>query len=487
MRETQIRNHKSKIINSISLRRELAIALFAAMETCWTYVALALLATIAGTHILSPLAIFAGYWVAMLAGRALPHSRQRWIVLQFAAIAIAVVTILAGARIELYERLAPSDLSWLPRFVVGLLSLQIALSAERLLGLGILFAFIRGLGYAQRPLTLWFTGFRFRVGIVIFLFLLLAASFIPRLDFTIWIFAYFAVSLLAIALARIEEMSEGVPLGARWAITLVAAIALVIFLGAALLQIFTLNTASALLIILWPLWALFGIFLMLLAIPAAYLAEWLVNFLRPLYNTVGQLLDRLQNLVPSEWTEQMQKTLDTTTVTNVLIPLLKTIGILVVVIGIGYLLARALNRRMAHAEDEQYVRESISADEDAVRRADLARKTRTHPFARNLSAESIRRIYASLVARARDAGLPRQVAETPYEYLPRLAQEWHTESDDLHAITEAYVATHYAERDLSGELARVRDAWKRVEKVLRDTKNKKDNWTRIAARADKRG
>lgn len=456
----------------LSPRRELRLALFAAMETCWTYAALALLAAIIGAHILSPLAIFAGYWIAMLAGRALPRSRQHWIVLQFAAIAIAVVTLLAVARVELYERLAPSDLSWLPRLAIGLLTLQSSLTPERLLGLGILFAFIRGLGYAQRPLTLWFTGFRFRVGIVIFLALLIVSEALNPLDFTIWIFAYFAVSLLAIALARIEETSDGAHLGARWAITLVAAIALVMFLGAAFLQIFTLDTASALLIVLWPLWMLIAVVWFLISIPAMWLAEWLINLLSPLLTKLGELFDRIKGLVPPESVTEAQKAIDTTAINNILAPLAKTLLLLIVVIGIGYLLARALKRQMARAEQEIYIRESVGADEDAARRAGIARKTRIHPTTRNPSTESIRRIYAALVARARDAGLPRQVAETPYEYLPRLTRAWDAERDDLSAITEAYVATHYAERDLSGELARVREAWRRVEQVLREARRK---------------
>jgi hypothetical protein len=82
-----------------------------------------------------------------------------------------------------------------------------------------------------------------------------------------------------------------------------------------------------------------------------------------------------------------------------------------------------------------------------------------------MSAESIRRIYAALVARAGEAGLPRAAAETPYEYLPRLEREWQEQSANLCAITDAYVAVHYGEREFgAAEVDRLRRMWRQVEK-----------------------
>jgi hypothetical protein len=140
-----------------------------------------------------------------------------------------------------------------------------------------------------------------------------------------------------------------------------------------------------------------------------------------------------------------------------------------VVIGVGYLLARALNRRMKEIEGETYLRESIGADEDgaAGRRAREKKKTARRGPA-SITAESIRRIYAALVLRAAEAGLPRRTAETPYEFLPRLEQTWPQETDEIRAITDAYVAVHYAEHQATEEEARqVRAAWHQVEKEIK--------------------
>ena len=67
--------------------------------------------------------------------------------------------------------------------------------------------------------------------------------------------------------------------------------------------------------------------------------------------------------------------------------------------------------------------------------------------------------------------MPRQVAETPYEFLPRLTAEFVEQSDDLRQITEAYVVVHYGEENATPHVvARVRAAWERVETAIRDGK-----------------
>jgi hypothetical protein len=151
------------------------------------------------------------------------------------------------------------------------------------------------------------------------------------------------------------------------------------------------------------------------------------------------------------------------------VPILQTLAVFAILIGIGYLIARALHRRMTQIEAENLMRESLGADDDPIRRAGIRKKKKPRARARDLSAESIRRIYAALIARAKSSGVARASAETPYEFLPRLTRVF-AHDDDLRAITEAYIATHYAERDLSGELSRVREAWKRIEQVMRATK-----------------
>ncbi|HEX7593575.1 MAG TPA: hypothetical protein VF429_05330, partial [Anaerolineae bacterium] len=67
----------------LNFRRELRFALLAAMETCWVYSVLAFLASIMGfARAISPLSLFAAYWIALVVGRVLPQRKERWWVLQ---------------------------------------------------------------------------------------------------------------------------------------------------------------------------------------------------------------------------------------------------------------------------------------------------------------------------------------------------------------------------------------------------------------------
>lgn len=440
------------------------------METCWVYAILVFLAAVARfPRALSPLSLFAAYWVALIVGRTLPPHKQRWIILQLTAISIAVVTLLTIVRLETFDPYSGLfDSAWLPRYVRTLLLPTDGFASEHLASLGVLYVFVRGLGYGQRPLTLWFVGFQFRLGIVAFFLLLLVANFLRPFDASPWIFVYFFLSLLAVALARIDEMDGNVRLRSRWALILLAAIALVIFLGLGVAQVFTLDAADAVIQRLAPLSVLFGILLLGVLIPAGILLDWVMGLLQPLFRNYQQAFEALGNLVPSG-ADEFARNLQQTTALAFLAPLFRTLSALAIVLGVGYLLARALNRRMQQSEDAAYLRESIGAADDAPWRGGAAR-TRNKPRRRrgSVTAESIRRIYAALVARASDAGLPRRIAETPYEFLPRLQHTWPEEADRVRTITEAYVAVHYGEREFgAAEVNRLRGLWKRVEETIK--------------------
>ena len=61
------------------------------------------------------------------------------------------------------------------------------------------------------------------------------------------------------------------------------------------------------------------------------------------------------------------------------------------------------------------------------------------------SIASIRKIYASMVDLAQEAGYPRDPAETPYEYRDTLYTAFPGAGEAVDAVTEAYVRTHYGE------------------------------------------
>jgi hypothetical protein len=461
---------------TLNLHRELRLALLAAMETCWVFAVVVFLAAqIDQPRPLTPLPFFIAYWIALVIGRALPQSRKQWIALQVLALSIAALTVLAVVRVELFPAFYWYDLAWLPRALAAILSITRGFATEHLVVAGVLYVFIRGFGFAQRPLTLWFVGFQFRLGIVVFFILSIIAGFARSLmlsdsfDPSLWIFVYFFVSLLAIALARIEEMGGEIRYGPRWALTIFGGIALVLFIGLGILQFFNPGTARWLLLPLMPIWLLVTAIIMLLAIPAGYLVGWIVDWLRPIFETMGLVMQNLVNLIPSGIQETLTRAPESSVwldIANIASRLIVPTALMIV----AYFLVRALNRRMKRIEDETYVREAIGVAEDAsrARRGAMKKPRSPRSFAHHIAAESIRRIYAALVARAADAGLPRRAAETPYEFLPRLTQKFPEQTEEIHSITEAYVAVHYAEENIAPEVvARVRAAWQRVEAAIR--------------------
>lgn len=452
----------------ISPRRELRFALLAAAETCWVYSVLAFIAVLMGSpRTLSSLSIFFAYWLALLAGRTLPTLKWRWGVLQAITLGIALVTLLTILRAEVYTNYGFFDLAWLPRYVISVLTLRTEIPLALVATIGVFYVFIRGLGFGQRPLTLWFTGFQFRLGIVVFFLLFLAASLVMSYDATAWIIIYFFVSLVAIALARMDDMSGVIPLGPRWAVTLIASAALVIFLGLAILQFFTLQSAGAIFMLLAPLAAIFGALFFIFLIPFSFVAEWLINLLAPIFGRLKGLYE-IMPVLPSGAEENWNRLQQNAAVVEWLLPVLRTLLVIGLVIGAGYWLARMLNRRMKQYEDEEYTRELMAGDERDGR---VRESRRSQPRPRHHwdeTAESIRRIYAALVARAAEAGLPRRAAETPYEFLPRLKHAFPEETPQMDTITEAYIAVHYAEEQAAPEkVNRVREAWQRVEKRMR--------------------
>ena len=79
----------------------------------------------------------------------------------------------------------------------------------------------------------------------------------------------------------------------------------------------------------------------------------------------------------------------------------------------------------------------------------------------------LRTQYAALLARAAVVGLPRREAETPFEFLPRLTAEFPNALSDLRALTEAYVAVHYAQQQATpGQVHEMRVVWQRLRKEL---------------------
>jgi hypothetical protein len=82
------------------------------------------------------------------------------------------------------------------------------------------------------------------------------------------------------------------------------------------------------------------------------------------------------------------------------------------------------------------------------------------------TAVSIRRIYKQMMELAELNGYPKLHTETPYEYLPTLAQAWPQNQPDTRLITNAYVKVRYGEiPETAADLDDIRQAWRRLQQM----------------------
>jgi hypothetical protein len=205
---------------------------------------------------------------------------------------------------------------------------------------------------------------------------------------------------------------------------------------------------SALVYLIWPLLE------MLLDLARSMTSGNIQTFLSPLASPLAS---------PQELAEEAA--------TYSLNPVCKTVAVLLIVVGGLYLVSRAIRRLIRQRDGgSQDERESLWSSDDLVK--DLKDGLqRALEGLRNLgrrdargrrSAASIRKMYASVVDLAAEAGYPRDLSETPYEHRVILYQAFPGGETAVDAITEAYVRVHY------GEVPDSREAMAQLRQYYRD-------------------
>jgi hypothetical protein len=456
-------------------RAELRRALLAAAETCWVYaVVLTLTALLRPPRLISPVGVFFTYFVALEIGRYLPRLLRGQRALQWINLALAGLVILFVIRVDLYRDAPVFDLTWLPSYLGNLSALFERFASDQIATIALLFVYVRGLGFAYRPLTLWFTGFQFRLGVVFFFGIAIAGAFAGGVDIRALLVVYFIVSLLSIALARMEESGREMALGKAWAPLLVGASLLVVSLGFFVTPLMTMAAAAAFFQILSPLAPVVEFLLTLILVPLSYVIEFLIGLLMPLLTLVMVSLRRLPLDILPQLQIPLQKSSDNGIALFVQIwPYLRLVLFLAILMGAALAIARAVNRRMAQVEEETFIREAVG--ERDRKRAEKMGGARAAPMLpHEVEAENIRRIYAALLARCQAIGLPRREAETPFEFLPRLEAQFPQAATDLSALTEAYVAVHYAQIPATNERVHaMRAVWRRLRGQLKPIENRR--------------
>ncbi|MER3514305.1 MAG: hypothetical protein C4310_07875 [Chloroflexota bacterium] len=319
-------------------------------------------------------------------------------------------------------------------------------------------------------------GLRFRAGVVIFVvFLFFFNPYIIR-DITPYIVAFFFFSLMAVALARVEEVSrlrggQAMPLGRAWLGILALASAAVIGVGAAVTGLLAGPLPGQVLGWLSPVWliliALIALILSLFVAALAVLVEFVANVIPNIdLRFMAQLEERLQAIRQGISQIRASFSPEVMHVVGVLQGLAFMAILALGLVGVLWAVRRLQSAPSQRGQGtETLLTGGLLAsawrgllDESA---GGLARLVQRFGLGRRmLAALSIRRIYAQMARLAATRGYPRVPSETPYQYLSSLGRAFPNATDQVRLITEAYVNVHYGELPETPEdLATIRAAW----------------------------
>jgi hypothetical protein len=461
-------------VNRLSLTLGLA-----AMDTCWVYVWAVLLGLWTDlqkpTPLLSPLSVMGllllGAFSTQTLGRRALASRG----VRLGLLGLGLVAVLLAVRFDQYPDLA--GLEWVAAIVRALAVLLGQVSGPALafaLGLCVWWRGVR-LGSQTATYVDVESAFRWGIGLLVSFALVMALTTRPGLLPTIearttfFVVAFFFVSLVTLALGRLESLrtrTRALGINSQWLGVLFAVAGAIVLLA---LLVGQLVSFDLLIIATRPIFDVIGWVLLvvvyIVVIPLAWIVELLVYALLSLLQLNGERPPP-QPLEPADVDNFLQRILSLG-LSPELVLVLKALGA-VVLLGIGLLIvARAMRRwrpssAEADATDEE--RDSLWRA-GSFRRAVFAWLRRLFQRRRNEAPASlgtqlnsiegdtvrfgsIRAVYRELLSVAESHGVQRAPATTPLEHLSSLKRSLEPE-DDLEQITSAYVDVRYAEQEAS--------------------------------------
>jgi len=467
---------------ALQWRRELLILAYAGMELSWF--TLFFLALVRPAWRFPPYVVaglLAGLMLIFYLWTRLAELRQMDVAQERLALLLALPgVILLGWRLFLHPGLALLDLSWLR--LAGY-SLVVGGSGNHWgVMLAAFYLWWRCISLGRREYSFEGVAYNFRQGLLLLIAGTLLLSLLAGRQVMAFIFPFFFFSLLAVSLARLEEVGQvrgevGRLFDIYWLAVLLLSVLLI--LGA-------------------------GRFLLLLASPEGIdmlrrwwspvgnaLANALIWLLSILLAPLEPLFQKLALLVASIWQEMAAGgalaplddvvlgggEIDTPLAApfiDLLIHIIRLLcggGLILALLAAGlWMLKRERQRMREQAEAHEALDVSLG---DAL--AGLLRNMRDR--LRNaagvvgqfglgsdlLAAISVRNLYANSTRLARKRGFPRNKALTPYEYLADLQRAFPAAPGEAQAITDAYVNVHYGELPTGREeMQRLRDAYDRL-------------------------
>lgn len=349
----------------------------------------------------------------------------------------------------------------------------------------LIYLWARAIHLADRSLSAESVGFSFRSGVLVLVASALFVKVLTELDMSGLVVAYFFFALVAVALARVEQVSllpnsSRVPFSGFWIGSTVGAVALLAVLGILVAIFFYAGGLHQLLRWLWPILLILQIVVAGLGALLLMVLDWILAQFSLDLTDVGrgfrEMLEQLGQFdVPSPPPLEPGDTQRQLLILGILQAVI-TIAIPVAIVSLVLFFTwRRLQKGKSEGQGEE-ARESLLSARAVARNLQVMLQgglgrmgelaglvSRFGPGSRFLAAISIRRIYTNLVRLATEAGYPRAQAQTPYEYLPVLCKALPGSTEDVRVITEAYVNARYGlVPDTPEELQRIRDCWQRV-------------------------
>jgi len=471
----------------LNMRQEVIWVALAAAQVCWLMPIFLALNQARTPH--SMLLLWLGMFVLLLgffyvyravAAATLPLHAQQGV--------LALVLLLAiGLFLRYHVYTVPEwrGTSWLMALFRSLIGVEAVQPEGWVAVMSLIYLWARGIHLARRSLSLRSVGFSFRSGVVILIVAAVFLHFLTDLDASGLVIAYFSFSLVAVALARIEEVSQ-MPNSTRsgfsgfWIGSTLATVGLLVLLGMGLALFFYGGGLQQVIDWLWPVvvavvMILVGIGVLFLAIIEALLAFLPVD-LSSLVEGFRQVLESLSEALSILTFPLLEDSnLDTRPPILDAAHVVLAIGIPLAIVGLVLLLTWYRQWRAGRTGRDESRESTFStgalarglraALEDGLARlGELAGLVdRFGVGSRFLAALSVRRIYANVVRLATEAGYPRARSQTPYEYLGVLRRALPGRQEEVLAITEAYVAAHYGQvPDTRDELDHLRACWQRI-------------------------
>jgi Domain of unknown function (DUF4129) len=462
-------------VNRATLTAGLAL-----MDLCWAYPWMVLLGLWTGAGrtdgLLSAISVLAlvllGAWSTTLLGRVTRHGPRG----RYGLAALAIVAATTSVRFEHFGSFGGLD--WVGPFVGALAALIGELSAPVLAFACALYLWWRGvrIGMQSPGFTEVEGAFRWGVARLALFAVVMALAIRPSLrpaieaQTTPYVVGFFFVSLLTLALARLESLrtrTRRPSLNGQWLSVLVVVAAAVVLLALLLGQIVSFDLVIA---ATRPLFDVLGFLLLILAyaivIPMAYVIQWIVYLVLALLQSLGTRPPP-EPMQPADVDDALQQFLSQQLSPEVIAGL-KAAGAVLLLVAVVVLVARGLSRWRPTGADADATNEERDSLWSAgqlwsMLLAWLRRILRRGPApgapstlapaapstdADALSWSLVRDLYAQLLRQGDAAGARRPVATTPLEHEPALSDVLSPEApiDDL---TSAYVRVRYAELEIT--------------------------------------